>query len=230
MPLKGSGETTAWVEIDRFGDETAGGVGWIAYPDEAMQRASHALVVDGDIWVVDPVDVAGLDDLLDEFGTVRGVVVLLDRHLRDAGVVANRHGVSVWVPQFFDGVDSDIDAPVERFRHDLADTGYAVHEVVNNRLWQEALLYNEESAVLVVPEAVGTTDYFRAASETLGVHPALRLKPPTTLARFDPDYLLVGHGAGIHEDAAKTLEDAVRGARGRTPGLYWKNLKQFLPG
>ena len=228
--MKGSGDATEWREIDRYGDEESGGVGWIAYPDEMMQRASHAIAVDGDVWVIDPVDADGIDDLFAEFGEVTGVVVLLDRHLRDADTIANRHDVSVWVPEFFDGVVSDLDAPVEQFRHDLGETGFAVHEVINNRMWQEALLYSEDSGVLVVPEAVGTTDYFRAASETLGVHPALRLKPPTTLARLDPERVLVGHGDGIHEDAADTLEDTVRGARGRTPGLYFKNLKMFLPG
>jgi hypothetical protein len=221
--MKGSGKAE-YREIDRNDN----GVGWIAYPDETMQRASHALAVDGEVWVIDPVDAEGLDDLFAEYGEVAGVVILLDRHKRDAAEIARRHDVSVWVPSFMDGVESELDAPVERFRHDLADTGYVVHEVLNNRFWQEALLYNEDNGVLVVPEAVGTPEYFRTGSEVLGVHPALRPFPPKKLTRLDPESLRVGHGAGIHEDTTATLHEAIEGARGRLPALYWKNLKQLV--
>jgi hypothetical protein len=225
MSLKASGEPTDWQEIDRFDD----GVGWIAYPDEAMQRASHAMATEDGVYVIDPVDVEGLDDLLAEFGEVAGVVILLDRHKRDCAEIANRHDVPVYVPDFMDDVEEDLDAPVERFRHELGDSGFAVHEVVNNRFWQEAALYNEDSGVLVVSEAVGTTDYFRTSTEELGVHPMLRLKPPKKLTRFDPDRIHLGHGAGIHEDAAGTLEDAISSARAHTPALVFKNVRAMLP-
>jgi len=224
--MKASGVATDWREIDRYGE----GVGWIAYPEETMQRASHALVDDGDVWLVDPVDAEGIDDLLGGFGDVEGVVILLDRHERDSATFANRHDVPVWIPSFMDGVAEDVDAPVERFRHDLADTGFSVHEVFNNRLWQEGLLYSEDSGVLLVPEAVGTTEYFRTGSNPLGVHPALRLTPPSNLTRLSPDRLLVGHGDGIHEDATARLQDAVDHARARAPTLYWKNLKMMVSG
>lgn len=231
MPMKGSGTSADWMEIDRYeNDDGTAGVGWIAYPDEAMQRASHALAVDDEVWVVDPVDVEGLDDLLDDLGAVAGVVVLLDRHKRDAAAVANRHDVSVYLPAFMSDIADEFDAPVELFHDELAETGYAVHEVVDNFAWSEAALYNESAGILLVPEAVGTTDYFLARGERLGVHPALRLKPPKKLARLAPERILVGHGAGIHEDAATALEDAISGSRGRTPSLYMKNLKMFLPG
>jgi len=220
-----STETGEWRETDRFD----GGVGWIAHPDERMQRASHALVADGDVWVVDPVDVPGLDDLLAEFGTVRGVVLLLDRHKRDCAAVAARHDVSVWIPAFFDSVANDIAAPVERFRHDLPDSGFAVHELVNSRLWQEALLYDRERGILVVPETVGTTEYFLTSKERLGVHPMLRLKPPSSLTRFSPERILVGHGEGIHEDATGALEEAVQGSQMRTPALVVKTVRSLLP-
>jgi hypothetical protein len=224
--MKETDTATDWREIDRYDR----GVGWIAHPDETMQRASHAVEVDGEVWVIDPVDAEGIDDLLAEFGDVAGVVVLLDRHKRDSAAIARRHGVQVWVPSFMDGVADDLDAPVEQFRHDLADTGFAAHEVVNNYVWQEALLYEEDDGVLIVPEAVGTTEYFRVGDRPLGVHPALRLKPPTNLTRLRADRLLVGHGAGIHEDVDATLRDAIDGARTRTPSLYWKNLRMVLSG
>lgn len=231
MPIKGSGPATEWTEIDRFGadGDGVGGVGWIAHPEETMQRASHALAVDGDVWVVDPIDAPGLDDLLTEFGDVTGVVVLLDRHKRDAGAVAQRHDVPVYLPEPLRDAAGDIDAPVESFRDELGDTGYRTQTVVDNFAWSEVALYNQEHGVLVVPEAVGTTEYFLAGGERLGVHPALRLKPPRSLARMEPERILVGHGAGVHEDATSILRDGISGARGRTPGLYMKNLKTFLP-
>lgn len=232
MPMKGSGPATDLTEIDRFesDDEIGGGVGWLAHPDETMQRASHALAVDGDVWVIDPVDAPGVDDLLAEFGSVAGVVVLLDRHKRDAGAVAQRHDVPVYVPDVMSDIATDIDAPVERFVGELADTGYVSRTVVDNFAWTEVALYSEDTDVLAVPEAVGTTEYFLASGERLGVHPALRLKPPRSLARFEPGRILVGHGAGIHENATALLRDALSGARGRTPGLFLKTLKTFLPG
>ena len=233
MTLKGSGPATDWEEIDRFesnnGGATDGGVGWIPYPEEAMQRASHALAVDGDVWVIDPVDAAGVDTLFAELGDVAGVVVQLDRHKRDAGTIARRHDVAVHVPAPLSDIAGDIDAPVERFQGELADTGYRTQTVVDNFAWTEVALYDESRGVLVVPEAVGTTEYFLASGERLGVHPVLRLTPPRKLARVEPDRILVGHGAGVHGDATRALRDAVSGARGRTPGLYLKNLKTFLP-
>jgi hypothetical protein len=225
MPMKGSGEADDWREIDRF----AGGVGWVAYPDERMERASHALVADGDVWLVDPVDVSGLEELLEDLGTVRGVVLLLDRHKRDAGALANRHDVSVWVPEFFDGVADDLSAPVERFRHDLGDSGFAAHTVVDRRFWQEAMLYDHDREVMVVAEAVGTPSYFRAGEERLGVHPMMRLTPPRKLTRLEPDRILLGHGPGIHEDATEALEDAVDGSRTRAPRLAMQTVRSLLP-
>ena len=229
MPMKGSGLATEWREIDRFGDEESGGVGWIAYPDERMQRASHALAVDGDVYAIDPVDAEGIDDLFAEFGDVAGVVILLDRHKRDAAAIATRHDVPVYVPHFMSDIASDIPAPVESFHRELADTGYAAHAVVDNVAWSEAALYGEDTGVLVVPEAVGTAEYFLTGHERLGVHPALRLVPPKKLGRLKPSRILVGHGEGIHDDAATALQDAISGSRGRTPSLYFNIFKQSLP-
>lgn len=214
-----------WNEIDRFDD----GVGWLAHPDETMQRASHALVADGDVWVIDPVDVPGLDDFLGELGTVRGVVLLLDRHLRDCDTVASRHDVSVWVPEFMDGIEGKLDAPMQHFRHDLGGSGMTAHTVIDNRFWQEAMLLGPEEETLVVPEALGTADYFTTGDRPLGVHPMLRLTPPSRLARLQPDRVLVGHGAGIHEDASNELKRAIRGARIRTPRLILETAISALP-
>ncbi len=217
MAIKQSGPADGWLEIDRWG----GGVGWIAHPDETMQRASHLLAVDGDIWVIDPVDVPDLDDLVAEFGTLRGVVVLLDRHKRDAVAVAARHGVPVYLPEGMAGVAGEVDAPVERFDGGLPDAGYVTVEVMNNRFWQEFALYDGESGTLVIPEAVGTTPYFTVEERRLGVHPALRLWPPRkALHGLRPDRILVGHGDGVFEDATETLRTALATARRSAPRLY----------
>jgi len=69
MELKADGDADLH-EIDRFDR----GVGWIAYPGEAMERASHAIAVPNeesetdDVWVFDPVDAPGVDDLLADLG------------------------------------------------------------------------------------------------------------------------------------------------------------------
>ena len=219
MPMKGSGSTSLEV-IDRF-DE---GVGWIAYPEETMRRASHAIERDGEVWVFDPVDAEGVDDLLAEFGSVAGVAVLLDRHKRDAAAVANRHDVSVYVPEWMNGVERKLDAPVERFGDELA--GFDVERLIDNPAWQEAVCFDGET--LLVPEALGTVSYFCASGETLGVHPMLRLLPPRSLREYDPERLLVGHGEGVFEDVPRTIRDALGGARSKTPSLYWKNLMRAI--
>jgi hypothetical protein len=225
MPMKGTG-TAEYEEIDRF----EGGVGWLAYPDERMQRASHALATDAGVWLVDPVDAAGIDDLLAEFGEVAGVIVLLDRHKRDAARFATRHDVSVHIPSWMSDVVGDIDAPVERFDGELDETGYQLR-MVATPLWQEGALYHEDDGTLVVSEALGTAEYMRTDTERLGVHPALRLLPPRKSFRdFTPEHMLVGHGAGVHEHVNPALGAALSGSRRRAPALYMKTARLFLAG
>ncbi|WP_136686663.1 hypothetical protein [Halorhabdus amylolytica] len=224
MPLKATGRAT-FDPADRW----EGGTTWIAHPEESMQRASHALVVDGEVWLVDPVDGEGLDEHLAEIGPVAGVVVVLDRHKRDAGPIARRHDVAVHIPEWMDGVAGEIDAPVETFGTSLAET-YTVYPISRSRFWQEAALYDEETGTLVVPESVGTASYFLAGEERLGVHPMKRLRPPRRLAEFDPERVLVGHGKPVRTDAAATLADALSGARRRTPALYAKAARELIFG
>jgi hypothetical protein len=226
MPIKAEGQATEWREIDRWSD----GVGWLAHPEEGMQRASHAIADGDDVWLVDPVDADGIDDLFAEFGTVAGVVLLLSRHKRDAEAIANRHDVAVHVPDIMRGVEADLDAPVERLHRQLADTEYAIHELVNNRMWQETFLYGEDSGTLVVPEALGTVDYFRSSGERVGVHPMLRMKPPKTLTRLSPERLLVGHGEGVHDNTETLIEEAVAQSRRGAPGVYAKMVKSLVLG
>jgi hypothetical protein len=223
MPMKSSGPGSL-NEIDRWD----GGAGWVAHPDEEMQRASHALLSDGDVWVVDPVDADGLDEWLTDLGNVAGVLVLLDRHKRDAAVLATRHDVAVHVPRWMSGVATKLDARVERLGGTLADTGYEVQRVIDNPLWQEAALHHPEEGVLLTPEVFGTVDYYCAPGERLGVHPALRLFPPRKLGRFDADRLLVGHGEGVATGAGDAIEAALDSSRRNAPGLYVKTLRNAL--
>lgn len=225
--------------VDRFD----GGCSWIAHPEETIQRASHALVADGHeratddptqsgagVWVIDPVDGDGVDELLAEYGDVAGVVVCLDRHRRDADAVAARHDVAVWLPDWFEGVAETFDAPVERFGAKLPGTNVRAHVVTRSRFWQEVALYDPDHNVLVVPESLGTTSYFTTAEERLGVHPLRRFTPPTDrLDGFEPDRILVGHGPAVDTDASDALATALSGARRRAPRLYAATIRGLLP-
>ena len=143
------------------------GLSWLADDGEKMERACHAIVTDNGVWVIDPVDVAGLDDRLAELGEPIGVIQLLDRHDRDCAAVAERLGV-----------------PHHRLPFaGVPDSPFEVIRVVDNRFWKEAALWWPDRRALVVAEAVGSAAYFRAGSEPLGVHPMLRPTPPRRLGR-----------------------------------------------
>src|SRR4029077_7980443 len=85
-----AGVRTAGARV-RIVDEIAQAGGWIA--EERMARPSHALEVDGGVWLFDVVDWPELDDRVRELGEPAGVVQLLDRHNRDCAAVAGRLGV-----------------------------------------------------------------------------------------------------------------------------------------
>ena len=226
MPMKRSGPTDPEV-VDEFDD----GVGWLAHPDETIRRASHALSVDGEVWVFDPVDARNVDDLLAGLdGELAGTVVCLGRHTRDADAIAARHDVPVYVPDWMTGVASDLDAPVERFGRRLG--GMRAVTVKNGSIppWQEVALYDEAGGTLYVAEALGTAPYMVARGERLGVHPMLRLAPPRRpFAGLDPDRVLVGHGRGVLGGGGDALRSALASSRAKAPSLYLKTLKSMLP-
>lgn len=198
----------------RFCDETELGFGWIGAEPASMQRTSQALAVEGGVWVIDPVDGEGVEERIRALGEPRGVLMLLDRHRRDCKALADRLSVPVHETPF-DGV---------------AGAPFSFIAVIRNRLWREVALWWEERRLLVCPEAVGTTPLFRAPGERLGVHPALRLFPPRRqLAGLEPEHLLVGHGEGIHgEAAAASLRAALAGSRRGTPGWAGERLRALL--
>jgi hypothetical protein len=177
-------------------DELDFGFGWIA--DGPVPRTSHALLADG-VWLVEPVDVPGLDERVAALGEPRGVLQLLDRHDRDCAAVAERLGVP---------------------HHRLGTGPFEPVDLVRLPGWRELALWWPERRVLAAGDALGTLPYFCEPGEVLGIHPFLRLTPPRRLARLEPLHLLVGHGEGVHEDAAGELRRALaRSRRGLLPAM-----------
>lgn len=186
------------------------GISWLPDPGEIMQRACHAVRLGdaGRVWIVDPVDVAGLDERIASLAAdaeVAGVVQLLDRHKRDCARLAERHGVALHrIP--FAGI---------------AGSGLESVKLLDTPVWREVAIFSPADRALIVPEAVGTAPYFRAGSERIGIHPMLRLIPPRRLAAYRPEHLLTGHGTGMHgPGTAAALADALAGSRRRIPAAF----------
>jgi hypothetical protein len=189
-----------------FLDEFDGGFGWMA--DEFLRRTSHALSADGGVWIIDPVDAPGVEERVRALGEPRGVIQLLDRHSRDSGEVASRLGVP---------------------HHEVprASVGpFQFLPIRSSRWWQEVALWWPERRVLVCADALGTIGYFRATKERIGLHPLVRPLPPKSLGDVAPKRILVGHGPGIHDDAAAALDEAMRTARSRLPAALWGAVRR----
>jgi hypothetical protein len=91
--------------------------------------------------------------------------------------------------------------------------------VAGRRWWREVALWWPEHRALVVPEALGTAPYYRAPGALVGVHPMMRLTPPTVLDGLDPLHLLPGHGAPVSGEAtAAAVHDAIARSRRDIPG------------
>ena len=84
----------------RFVDESDFGFGWIHPEPRWMQRASHALVVDGRVWLVDPTGGEGVEERIRSLGEPAGVVQLLPWHRRDCAAVGERLRVPVHAMPF----------------------------------------------------------------------------------------------------------------------------------
>jgi hypothetical protein len=168
----------------RYADDCGtDGFSWIV--DEPMTRTSHALCADDGVWLVDPVDWPEAVERASGLGTPAGVLQLLDRHGRDCAAIAARLGVPHLV------------APAS-----VPDSSFEVIEIKRSKRWQEVALWWPATATLVVAEALGTNAFFPVGDDLVGVHGVLKLTPPRTLLGFAPRHLLVGHGEGVHGDAA----------------------------
>jgi hypothetical protein len=181
----------------RFCDELDFALGWI-HPEPAYQRrASHALAVDGRVWLFDPTEGDGVDERVRALGEPAGVIQQFGRHARDCRAFAERYGVPLHVLSIGD-------APFEEIPLSATEIG----------VWSPA------QRTLVVGEAVGTGVFDRTIGERLGVHPMMRLSPPKALLALSPEHLLVGHGAGLHgPDATTELHRAIRQSARRAPLL-----------
>jgi hypothetical protein len=185
--------------VVRTYDEYEFGFSWIL--EEWMQRASHALLVDGRVWLVDPVAVDEAIERATALGPPAGVLQLLDRHDRDCRALAARLGVPhLNVPDRVPG------------------TPFAAIPAVRSRRWRETALWWPERSALVVAEVVGANDLYTGGAGGVGMHPFLRPFVPGAVRGYAPEHLLLGHGPGLHGPAAaEQLERAHRRARRDLP-------------
>jgi len=179
-------------------DETDSGLGWLE--ETSLARTSHALVHEGRLWLIDPIEPRELEERVLALGEPAGVIQLLDRHERDSVALATRLGV-----------------PLHVVPRELPGTPFEFRPVLRNRFWHEVALWWPERRTLVCADALGTIPFFRAGSERVGAHPLLRLLPPRSLLDLDPEHVLVGHGRGLDMNAAAAVDDALRHARRRIP-------------
>jgi hypothetical protein len=170
-------------------DEYDCGFSWM--PDDPLLRTSHALDTPTGVYLIDPVDVPEALERATSLGTPAGVVQLIDRHGRDCAVIAARLGV-----------------PHLRMPAEIPGSPFTVVKVLDIPRWREVALWWPEQRALVVGEALGTTPVHRLDAGPAGVHPLLRLLPPRSLRRYEPEHLLVGHGRGVHGAAAGTAVEA----------------------
>lgn len=197
----------------RLIDRTPIGITWVI--DEPMTRASHAILADGRVWIIDPVDDPEALAEAAELGEPAAVIQLLDRHNRDSVAVADRLGVDlIRLPETLDG------SPFE------------VIDVIDSAIWKEKALWWQEEQVLVVAEAVGTNRFYRPASAGAGIHLGLRLAPPRkALGSYLPQHLLMGHGGPIHgHQATLALQEAMDRSRRDFPGALVGAPAAFLKG
>lgn len=159
-----------------------------------------------------------MDDLCADFGDVVGVAVLSNWHARDAGVVANRHDVSVHLPEWMTCVAELVEAPIQRFDTELGDSGFRIERVEPLPGWHEAVAYRESDGTLCVPDVLTTLPGSTVGSERIALSIVHRFRPPhSVFTKYDPERILVGHGTGIFENAAGELENAISYARRRLP-------------
>lgn len=183
-------------------DRGRAGFSWVAL--EPTVRTSHALVADGRVWFVDPVDWPDGVDRAAELGRPAGVIQLLDRHNRDSARLAEHLGI-----------------PHVRLPAELPGSPFTVIDLVRAPRWREVALWWESQATLVVSEAIGAGPFFTVGSDRLGVHGLLKPVPPRRkLGGLRPEHVLVGHGAGVHGSAAALELDRALG-RSRLRFLSW---------
>jgi hypothetical protein len=207
--------SSATIDVHPLDDR--GSVAWLLGAGDPAQRASSAIVADAGTLVVDPVDGDGLDALLSGLPPVIGVVTLLDRHQRDAAVIAERLGAPRLTPIALGGSGVAVDGVEER-------------SVFERRSWREALLWLPDRRLLVCAETLGTAGFLLARSgDLLGMHPFARLRPPrAAFAGLDPEVIAVGHGPPLDHDASESMRNVLHGARRQLPQSWLRMVPEAV--
>jgi hypothetical protein len=178
------------------------GLTWVV--DEPLERASHAVVADGRVWLIDPVAGDGVLERVGALGTPAGVIRLLDRHGRDG-----------------DGLAGSLGVPLHSLPGAVPDSPFEVIRLLHAPGWHEQALWWSERRALLVAEVVGTARHYTLAGDRLaGIHPMLRLLPPGGLRPYQPEHLLLGHGQPLHgPEAVEGLRDAYARSRSDVPRM-----------
>jgi hypothetical protein len=179
------------------------GVTWVV--DDPLLRASHALVDEGRVWFVDPVDAPEALERAAALGEPAGVLQLFVAHARDGAEIAAR-----------------LDVPFHVLPDVLRDSPFSVLNL-DVGPWKERALWWPGPRGLVVGESIGTATHYALGPGPAGVHFLRRPVPPTRLKPFLPEHLLVGHGEPVHGgNAAAALLDALNRSRRDIPAFLWK--------
>jgi hypothetical protein len=179
-------------------EEHALGLTWVV--EEPMERAFHALVDGGQVWLIDPLDGPEIDDAL-ALGEPAGVLQLLDRHNRDCAEIAARLGVSH-----------------RRVPDAIPGSPFTAVAAVRLPRWQETALWWPARKALVVAEVLAANPLHTGGQQSVGMHLFLRPWPPQSLCGYRPQHLLLGHGRGVHgPEAAGAVETAYARSRRDLP-------------
>ena len=191
----------SWSRVARWlpVDEQEDGFGWAI--DEPLERTSHALRVDGRVWLIDPVDAPELEDRIRALGEPAGVLQLLDRHARDGAAWAARLGVPL--VRAFEGPR----------RHAVPGAAGAGQPLLAGGRALGAAEPDARSAPTSSARSSSSAPETSASACTLCCDSRRRARS----SRVAPERVLVGHGGGIHQDAAAAVHDTVRNARRRIP-------------
>lgn len=174
------------------------GLTWVVA--EPMERAFHALVNDGRVWLVDPLDGPELEDAV-ALGEPAAVLQLLDRHNRDCAEISGRLGV-----------------PHLKVPDSVPGSPFEVIPAVRVPRWQETALWWPQKQALIVAEVLAANPMHTGGEQRVGMHLFLRPWPPSSLRGYRPEHLLLGHGKGVHgPEAADAVETAYARARRDLP-------------
>lgn len=169
-----------------------------------MERASHALVDDGRVWLVDPLDGPEIEDAV-ALGEPAAILQLLDRHDRDCAEIAAR-----------------LEVPHLKVPDAVPGSPFEAIAAVRIPRWQETTLWWPRKRALVVAEVLAANPMHTGGEQRVGMHLFLRPWPPSSLRGYRPEHLLLGHGKGVHgPEAAAAVETAYARARRDLPRVLW---------